>query len=82
MDISVGLGRSSGAVDGGGWAVGCCRVVGAVVGGATALSTPGSAHHAVPMSVTQRCAAHRQHTRRTLGVATPGPTVPRLAYPP
>ena len=64
MDISVGLGRSSGAVDGGGWAVGCCMVGGDIGGGGAApLLPPGSATHAVPMSATQRCATHRQHTR-------------------
>ena len=63
MDISVGLGRSSGAVHSDGCAAGCSRVVGDVGGGATALSTPGSAPHAVPVSVTQRCATHEPHTR-------------------
>jgi hypothetical protein len=63
MDISVGLGRSSGAVDSNGCAAGCSRVVGDVGGGATALSTPGSAPLAVPMSVTQRGATHGPRTR-------------------
>jgi hypothetical protein len=62
MDISVGLGRSSGAVDSGGCAAGGCRVVGSVVG-ATALSTPGSAPNAVPMSVTQRVRVPGSTTR-------------------